>query len=198
MKDFLLQTAEKLLNGYLSLDPESVKRLLALDKKIISLHAGMTHFQIKILSGRIYLQDAIEEPHVLIRGTPFSFLHAALLKENRKSFFTDHIIIEGDLELGQQIIDLFDELEIDWEEYLSKVTGDVAAHQIGNVARKTHDFLKRAQQSFLKQTSEYVHEEALLFPPREALEDFFQEIDELRMHADRLEQQVARLKEETV
>ena len=46
---------------------------------------------------------------------------------------------------------------------------------------------------YKRQVNEYVHEEAEFFPAREALQDFFQDIDTLRMDADRLEARVERL-----
>lgn len=192
MNVFFIQSIEKILNRYLMLDPESKTRLQALEGKIITIElSGLAFaFQLKILQGRMYLQKPVEDPDVLIKGTPLFLLHLSLAKENRKQFFAEDVLIEGDLELGQQIIDLFDELEIDWEEYLSHYIGDVASHQIGNFVRRTKQFSKRTREVIVQNVNEYVHEEVNLFPAKEALQDFFHEIDEARMDVDRLEQRM--------
>jgi len=185
---------ENILNRYLALDPESKKRLKALDGKIISVVLPVFSFQLKILNERVYLQTEVETPDVTIKGSPLSLIHLSFADDKtRKKFFAEDVVIEGDLELGQQIIDLFDELEIDWEEYLSQVVGDVPAHHTGNVVRRVKNFSKKARAILYQNINEYAHEEINLFPPREALEDFFQEVDEVRMESDRLEQSVKRL-----
>lgn len=189
MKDFFLQSFEKILNQYLQLDPESKKRLERLNGKIITLELiGLAlTMQMKILQGKILLQEAVQEADVSIKGLPLFLVHTSLSKTNRKKFFAEEVKIEGDLELGQQIIDLFDELEIDWEEHLSKFVGDIAAHQIGNVARQLKSFSKKTREVLCQNVNEYVHEEIDLFPSQEALQDFFHDIDAARMDADRLE-----------
>ena len=42
----------------------------------------------------------------------------------------------GDVELGQQVKTLFDEIDIDWEGHLARFTGDVVAFQVGSLFRQ--------------------------------------------------------------
>ena len=53
----------------------------------------------------------------------------------------DKIIIHGDVKTAQLLVDLFQQIDIDFEEVLSKYTGDIVAHQIGKLAKnfKTSD-----------------------------------------------------------
>lgn len=193
MKQFIYQSLEKALNHYLALDPESSARLLALDNKIILVELFLSEtnsyfIKLNIKHGKLQLTENLQrDPDVRIKGTPLSLVHMSLAKENRKQFFAEDVLIEGDLELGQQIIDLFDAMEVDWEELTSGFIGDVPAHQLGRFTRGVKQFINRVSESLLQNVNEYVHEEKPLFPPREALNDFFQDIDILRMDADRLE-----------
>lgn len=186
---------EKALNQYLSLDPESPDRLKKLKNKCVTL---------ELLGPNIIFQLVFNEtihikfndfliPNTTIKGTPLSLLRMTLT-EDRKQFFSDDVSIEGDLELGQQITDLFDQLEIDWEDYLSRFTGDVFAHQVGNIFRRIRQFNFRANETLTRNVNEYVHEEAAWFPTREALSDFFSDIDTLRMDIDRMSAKIAALK----
>jgi len=206
MKDFISKILGTAINRYLALDPESHKRVTRLNEKIITMQLkGIgVDFQLKIQYEKIKIQNlqfnnsysVYLEPHdVLIKGTPLALLGMSLSKENRKRFFAEDVVIEGNLELGQQIIDLFDELEIDWEELLSNVIGDIPAHQVGKAAKGFKNFTQRFKNVVLQNINEYVHEEALVFPPREALNDFFREVDMLRMDTDRLELKIKHLKE---
>ena len=69
--------------------------------------------------------------------------------------------------------------------------GDVAAHQIGNVARTAFGFARRARDTLLQNVAEYLQEEGRDVPSRTEAEEFLQGVDRLRDDVDRLE---ARLK----
>lgn len=197
MQRRLLEVLQGSINRYLSLDPESLPRVKALDGKVVTLQLlglGIT-LQLLFVGERIELKgEDFLEPNTYIKGTPLTLLHMAMTKGDRKSFFGEDLSIEGDLDLGQEVIDLFDHLEIDWEEYLSRWVGDVPAYQIGRLVRGIKNFNLRACDTFSQNINEYVHEEANWFPNREGLEDFFTDVDEIRMDVDRMEARVSRLK----
>lgn len=193
----LYSALETALNRYLTLDPESEKRLHQLNGKIVTIELlGMNKtFQLIFANEKIHLQhDNFLIPDTNIKGTPLTLLHMSLTRGDRKHFFVGDVTIEGNLDLGQQVIDLFDHLEIDWEEYASRWIGDVPSHQFGRIIRNVKNFTKRAQNVLLKNVNEYVHEETDLFPPHEALQDFFLEVDELRMDVDRIAVRVEQIK----
>ncbi|MDC9715015.1 MAG: SCP2 sterol-binding domain-containing protein [Gammaproteobacteria bacterium] len=48
----------------------------------------------------------------------------------------DKIIIHGDVKTAQLLVDLLQQVDIDFEEELSKYTGDIVAHQVGKLAKK--------------------------------------------------------------
>lgn len=200
-KSFFINTLQKALNRYLALDPESARRIKALDGKIVTVklletgmifHLVFTGQQILIQTGEVSPSDTI------IEGTPLRLFHLTLSRKNRQQFFSDDVSIQGNLELGQLVIALFDQLEIDWEEMLSRVVGDVASHHVGRIFRKIKTMATRTQDSVLQNVSEYMQEEAGFFPPREALQDFFQDVDAIRMDTDRLEAKLKQLQKKLV
>src|ERR1700722_19060861 len=143
MLSTIQKNLQKVINHYLALDPESRTRIKAMENKIISIELlGINIvFQIKFLHSKVLLQKSFEEPpDTIIKGTPFSLLRMTLSTGDRKHFFKDDITIEGDIECGQQVIELLDSLEIDWEEYASRLIGDIPAHQAGNAAKKISGF----------------------------------------------------------
>ncbi|MBE8190423.1 MAG: hypothetical protein HAW58_06185 [Candidatus Thioglobus sp.] len=48
----------------------------------------------------------------------------------------DKIIINGDVKTAQLLVDLFKQIDIDFEEILAEQTGDIFAHQAGKIANK--------------------------------------------------------------
>lgn len=178
---------EKTLNYFLSFDSESADRLKKLENKVLQIELidFKKSFQLYFINNKIQINTThFLPPHVSIKGTVILFLHLSLTK-NRQKLLTD-LEITGDTLLAQAVIDLFDTMDIDWEEYLSHYLGDAPSYQIGQFARKVKKVRKKFQQSFTQQINEYIHEEIKLFPAKSALSDFFADIDELRLEADRL------------
>ncbi len=117
-----------------------------------------------------------------------------ITKDNRHRFFAEDLIIEGNAEIGQQVIELFDELQIDWEDHLSHFVGDIPAYHAGRILSGMSKWLLGTEQTLAQNIKEYLHEEAEYVPTREALQDFFSEIDTLRMDVDRIEARINHLR----
>jgi ubiquinone biosynthesis protein UbiJ len=101
--------------------------------------------------------------------------------------------IQGDSELGHRFGNLLGKLEIDWEEQLSKLTGDLLAHQTGNLVRGAGAWARAARASLAQDLPEYLQEELGLLPSRIEVGEFLAEVDRLRDDAERLEQRIQRL-----
>lgn len=196
MKSVFLTTLSSAINAYLGLDPESSQRMAALADKTIQMELEPFHavFQLTFSKHGIHACEATHaSPHTTIKGTPLQLAGMLFNKTDRQSFFADDVQMQGDAEVGQQVIELFDELQIDWEEPLSSLIGDIPAYHAGRMMRNLKRWLKQSDQSLTQNISDYVHEEAAMFPPREALHDFFNEIDRLRMDVDRADAQIQQL-----
>lgn len=196
MKKIIFPPLAKAINTYIDLDPESKQRVSKLHGKIIAIEFLPIHLTFQCLfteNGIDILTDEALEVDTTIRGTPLQMLGVMISKENRQRFFAEDLVIEGNAELGQQVVELFDHLHIDWEEYLSKAVGDVPAYHAGNFLRKVGSWLTQSEKNLGQNINEYVHEEAKWFPSREALQDFFDEIDSLRMDVDRVEARIKNL-----
>lgn len=196
MNHILLPYLSKACNAYLRLDPESDQRLNALKGNVVTIELLPFHFifQCEFTAAGIHLEAGETSPAMTkIKGTPLQMMGAMLAKEQRQRFFADDLVIEGNADIGLQLIDLFDAMQIDWEEYLSQVTGDTPAHHIGRAIRGFKKWLDDASLSLTDNVSDYLQEEKQWLPSREALQDFFEDIDTARMDTDRLEARINRL-----
>jgi ubiquinone biosynthesis accessory factor UbiJ len=162
MNEKILSIFTKALNAYLDLDPESRQRLANLNTQVITIELLPFHFifQCKFEENGIYLhQHDLLPAETRITGTPLQLMSVAVMKNDRQRFFAEDVAMEGNAELGHEVIALFDELQIDWEEYLSHLIGDIPAHHTGRVVRGIKSWIKHATDSFVANVDEYVHEE---------------------------------------
>jgi ubiquinone biosynthesis protein UbiJ len=196
LKKNLVPPLSKVINAYLNLDPESKQRVRKLQGKVIAIEFLPFHIQFNCVFNEdkvTLIADELIAADASLRGTPLQMLGVMIAKENRHRFFADDLVMEGDAAFGQQVVELFDHMKIDWEEHLSKLTGDVPAYHLGRIAGKFKSWLNTSQESFSQNINDYVHEEARWLPSREALQDFFTDIDTLRMDLDRLEAHIKNL-----
>lgn len=196
LKDTLISLLNPAINRYLALDPEAKAPLAKLDGRRLAIM--LKPFQLT-LYGKFNTQgielttNTDQEPDVTISGTPWQLFAAMTTKDNRQQFFADDVSIAGNVELGHQIVDLFDHLQIDWEDLLAQYTGDVPAYHLGKAAQRIKKWLGDTNASLTANISDYLHEEANWLPTREALDDFFCDIDTLRMDTDRIDARIQQL-----
>ena len=76
------------------------------------------------------------------------------------------IRIAGDAEVAQRFRELLQQAQPDFEEELSRVIGDVAAHQLANFARGFFDWGRKAADSLSMNVAEYLQEEGRDVPTR--------------------------------
>jgi ubiquinone biosynthesis protein UbiJ len=158
-KQFFSDTLQSALNKYLALDPESATRLRELNGKLVALELLplKVTFYLRFTDGRASVALVSDDvPETTIKGTPLRLLLLALVPHaDRQRFFADDVVMQGNPLIGQQVIELFDQLEIDWEEYAAKIVGDVPAHHAGNIVRNAKAFLSKTGMTLTRNLNEY-------------------------------------------
>lgn len=196
----LLKPIEAALNAYLNIDENSKRRLgKAAGKSLqVELKPFELFFTCKVNETNVELTGlATDDATAKVKGTPLQLAGVAISRSNRQQFFAEDLTIEGDAEFAQQVIDLFDSVEIDWEEHLAALIGDVPAYQVSKYKNKFKKWLRSSSSSLAQDISDFLHEEAAWFPVREELNEFFEDIDSLRMDTDRLESRIGLLHSRT-
>jgi len=187
---------ETMLNGYLRLDPVTVARLDELSGKVVGIELkglGM-RFYVLPQSGRVCLyQHYAGDPDTLLQGTPLALLRMGSTREPSRVLFGGEVKISGDVALGQRFKAILDDMEVDWEEQLSRLTGDIVAHQLGSLVRGALGWVRRERRVLAADLSEYLREEARLLPTRDEVDELLDGVDTLRADTDRLEARVRRL-----
>ncbi|MCA0402455.1 MAG: SCP2 sterol-binding domain-containing protein [Proteobacteria bacterium] len=197
IKKYSLLALEKAINHALSLDTHTLSKIEKLDGKkleVIVAPLGI-NFYICFEGNILKLKDNIDgKVDTSIYSSPLGLIRLSFLPASKaRSLFNDKIRLSGDVELGNEVKRLFDELDIDWEGHLAQFTGDVVAHQLGSFARKTLAFKNHFSHSLRNNLTDYLQEELTLFPPREEINDFFDDIDELSLRVERLQAKMNQL-----
>jgi len=184
---------ETALNPILRLDPDLQSRLAALEGKVIAIEPeglGLTLYLLPGASGVRVLDQYDGESTVCIRGTPL-----ALVRQWRGQQSASGLAVEGDAAVGREFQTALSHLDIDWEEQLSRLFGDAAAHQAGRLWRGLQSWGRRTGDVLLRDSGEYLQQELRALPPRPAVERFLSAVDDLREDTDRLAARIERLRQ---
>ena len=187
---------EAVINRYLRLDPAIGPRLATLSGRCIAVELRGLDLTLYIFPDEhgIQLRDHVEvAPDTVLRGSPLGMVRLGVGGNTEKTLFSGDVLIEGDVETGQAFKAILDELDIDWEEQLSRLTGDVVAHQLGNVARRGHRAIRLGIDTLEKDIGEYLQEELRVLPTRIETENFSADVTRISMDVDRLSARLKRL-----
>ena len=184
---------ETFLNGYLRLDLDSQAKLAELSGKVFQLELSDWQLTLYLLprAENIRIKREFEgDIDVAIQvSSVFSLLRLA-----RGDLAAEQdIYIQGDMHSARRLQQVLKTLEIDWEEQLSRLVGDIPAHQFGNLARKISLWGQQAVDKLQADVSEYLLYEKQQLPPRIRVERFLNDVDILRSDTDRLAARIQRL-----
>ena len=197
LKKYSLKALQKAINKAMQLDEHMPDKLQALNDKTLEMVIAPlnVNFYIQFQDGELLLLDRFDgHADTIIHSNPIGLIRLSLLPASKaRSLFNDKIRMSGDIELGQQVKKLFDEMDIDWEGHLAHFTGDVVAHQIGSFVRQGLNFKKKFDESMRHNVAEYLQEELHVVPSKEELEDFFTDVDALSLNVERLQAHVNQL-----
>lgn len=177
-----------IINKYLALDPDLTSHLEPLAGKVIivkctdypdwQLYCTFTNQNILFTSSQPQHND------VKIYSSFSGFVKFAISRDKTE------IMIEGNIHIAESILKFFSDLNIDWEEELSKYSGDVIAHQAGVLITRLKHYHKQSNSSLEAMITEYLQEESGLLPTNFEINEFIDAVDQLRLDADRLDAKV--------
>jgi len=179
---------EKALAAYLQLDPDSRQKISKLDGKLIALELrglNMTLFFLGEQDKLAIRSIADETPDATISATPLMLAQMTVQKSADKALFAGKMKITGDLDSAQALQDILADVDIDWEEHLSHLVGDVVAHQVGRSVRGLLNWADGSSTSLQEDLSEYLLHEAKLLPDTEDLNNFLNKVDTIRSDIER-------------
>lgn len=184
-------------NRLLALDAETSAHLRRLNERVIALclrDHDWKMFAIVSDSKVTFSRDFAGHADVSMLGRVTDFV--ALVKANKggESLAAGRIEITGDLAVAQDVQALLNDLELDFDEILSRFVGDVMAHQLGRVVRGAGRSATGALGKFESDLADYLAHELRAVPIRQDVEALHRSILVLTEDVDRVQ---ARLHELT-
>jgi len=192
----LIAMLDTALNAWLRLDDDSSVKLQKMSGKVICMY--ITGLEVKLYffpdtTGIYTLTEYTGKPDVTITAPPISLMRLNMASDSGKALLDSNVVIEGNMHLSEQFSDVLSGVDLDWEEWLSHLAGDLVAHKTGEVSRQAGAWLNETKQAMQMNTSEYLQEESRLLPAEAEISYYMDQVDALRADADRLDARVKRL-----
>ena len=191
----LTEALETSINLVLKKDPDTLKKFSALQGKVIAFELTELNFTLYLFphTEGVQVQYLYEgQADTTLQGSPLAFINMSL-GDSTESFFSGEIRIKGDIELGQHFKRILEQLDLDWEEWLSEYSGDLIAFKAGSLIRNLNTWGKDTFKTLKLDASEYLQDEGQLSPHPEEIEYFANNVSQLRDDTARLEARIMRL-----
>lgn len=189
----LLRPFESMLNRQIAASARARGLLAGLAGRSMELRFSPTPLRVRVAAtaDALSIRPAGEEKaDAVIEGTPLAFLRLAT-NAATQSIRAGGMDVRGDAEVAEGFRRLLEAARPDFEEELSRFTGDAAAHYLAGFARDAVAFGQRAGDALARNVSEYLSEESRDVPARVEVEEFLEGVDRFREAVDRLEARVA-------
>ncbi len=194
--DALANLSDQVLRLLLSLDPDGREKLAGLKGRIFCLEVTaprITLYLIPTDHGLKLVRECDGEPDVTLTGPLSAFIRLARPGSQGNLSAEGQISMQGDAQAGQAFGKVLSQLDIDWEEGLSRLVGDTPARKTGSVLRDLNDWATESVELSRTNTAEYLQEEKRLLATHLAWERFCNDVNDLRADVDRIEQRITRL-----
>ncbi|MDH5572795.1 MAG: SCP2 sterol-binding domain-containing protein, partial [Gammaproteobacteria bacterium] len=201
----LIGAVESGMNGVLALDPDALRNMARFQGKVIAIELLsaparplLTLFLFPGANGIEMLSQYAGDADTTLSGTPFAMAKMSLGArlggpDASEVMFAGEVVIRGDIELGQRFKRVLDKIDIDWEEHVSRITGDIVAHKLGELFRFTGQWLKQTNETLQADAAEYLQMESESLPEKYEVAEFVQQVDVTRNDVERLYARVQRL-----
>jgi ubiquinone biosynthesis protein UbiJ len=187
---------ETALNHVLSLDPDTVQRLSALDGRSVQLHleGPALTLAITVHEGRLKVGPGREDSHLRVRATPGSLLAMALRRDD-EGVAPGKVDIAGDAELARRLEKLASKFAPDFEEAFTRTFGDVLGVPLAKAVREALAHARESGSHLAEDSADWLRDEVRVAAAPGEVEGFLDGVDALRERSERLASRLARLEQ---
>ena len=176
-------------NRYLDCDPERAQALENINDKILSITIKEANFTLimQVQNVRFFEADLSQQIDASIIVS-MHVLSGKMGGQDQNQLLKDGIIeIQGDSHVASVFNKVMNEIEIDWQDVISKYTGDIVAHQITTGAKSVASVLRRLGDNLRLDVRDYLQDDLQIAVTESEVEHFVEQVDDLRARTDRLE-----------
>lgn len=191
----LLRPLTRLINRRIAMTTPARELCEQLQGKVVAVRVRNTGLvmYVRVDASELSLLGSYgAEPDAAITGSLLAL--ARLTGESGEAAVRDGSLeLTGDAAVARDFQRLLRFGKPDVEEELSGLVGDVAAHEIGEFARRLGRWGQEARDTMRRNLSEYLQEESRALPTRYEVEEFRERVEALRDDAARLDARLERL-----
>ncbi len=191
LQSTLLEAIEIGGNRLLDFDEKALRRCRELQGSCIEFDITDLDFQVYCHPGdwgiRLAREAPAREVDATVSGRLMALFNLAGSEDKISTSIQERVSFHGNVGIAQKMQAILSDLDVDWEEALSRQTGDVLAFQIHQRVRELGHWLQQSADSLLRTSSEYLREEARLSPTEVEFESFQARVGELRNDVARAE-----------
>ena len=190
----LAAAVETAINGLLRYDPASRQQLSSIHE-ILAIESTFPQFI-------LYCRGCDEGVQILghcessitthLKGSPKALI--GLLKQPAH-LAGSGVELAGNIGLLQQYQTVLQQLDIDWEDAISRILGDIAGPLAASGIRKHFFWLHQQISEQQRLVYEYLTEELKVIPSQTELKRFYQSVTEVTTHLDRLSVRVRQIQQ---
>jgi ubiquinone biosynthesis protein UbiJ len=192
---------DKLVCGFLE---TTVNKLQQLDSSALQrrkqLNGTIIGVALKEINKPLYFVINTQQIDILSKyegqADCFIRLNISALKELQNNHQLTHLIkteqleVEGDIQIVQRFARLLTEMDIDWEEHLSAIIGDILAHKLYYQFKQYRKNASLQIKKIEKQSAEYITEELKIAPGPLEVVYFCEQVNDLKKQVDALEKRL--------
>jgi ubiquinone biosynthesis protein UbiJ len=182
------------INRVLLLDPESAKRLLKLQGKVLQVNLEGLEIELFLSfdSGHVQVDlESAKEPDTVISGTPMAlFAMAAPGDADNWGLPGSSVQISGDANLARDIERVFSQMNPDWERPLTDILGETAGFQVASGLKQGAEAIQKATRQSADMAGDWFRDESDLVARPSELGEFSEAVDGLSDAIERLEARI--------
>jgi ubiquinone biosynthesis protein UbiJ len=200
LNETLLAPAQLLIDRGVARSTTAAALCARLEGKSLLIDPGSAGLSVHLIvrEGRLILAaGSIESPDARLNGSPLNLARMAG-DDPEQSIRAGRVRMSGDADVASDYQALLEVIRPDWEEALSRLTGDAIAHEAGRIVSGVMDWAKGARHTLGRSFAEYLTEESRDLAATTEIEEFCAGVDKVSAGVDRadarLKQLLARLK----
>ncbi len=190
--EFLNRATEVVLD----LDPDGREKLGDLEGKVVCVKITAPEIELFLKpssEGLVIVPEHDATPDVTLTGSLLSFAKLGVAGSGNGVLSSGQVIIEGDVETGKDFQKILGQLDLDWEELLSRFIGDTPARKTGNILRDIGGWTRESAELSRENISDYFKEEKRILATPLAMERLEKDVEKVRGDVDRIEQRMNKI-----
>lgn len=187
---------ETALNHTLSLDPDTQRKLAALDGRSLQLHLRGPELALAITveGSALRVGPPQDTSQLRVALSPGSLL-AMVLRRDEEGVAPGKVEIAGDADLARRLEKLASTFAPDFEEAFARSFGDVLGVPLAQAFARALRHARASAGYLAEDGADWLRDEARLTPAMGEVETFLDEVDALRERSERLDARLARLRQ---